>query len=301
MGAITQAMAKACTDAGVKIHLDEPVKQVLVSGSGERARVRGLALQSGREAGADIVVANCNPKLLYRDLVPADALPADFVRRMARYRCGSGTLRMNLALSELPRFAALPEQGEHLASGIILAPTLDYMDRAYQDARADGWSRQPIVEMLIPSVVDDSLAPPGCHVASLFCQQFAWDLPNGRSWDEARDTVADLAIATVERFAPGFSQSVLGRMTLTPLDLERRFGLVGGDIMHGHMSLDQLWAARPVLGHGDYRSPIAGLYMCGAGTHPGGGVSGLPGHNAAREVMRDGSLWTAARLALAGH
>jgi phytoene dehydrogenase-like protein len=113
--------------------------------------------------------------------------------------------------------------------------------------------------------------------------------------------VADLAIATVERFAPGFSQSVLGRLTLTPLDLERRFGLVGGDIMHGHMSLDQLWAARPLLGHGDYRSPIAGLYMCGAGTHPGGGVSGLPGHNAAREVMRDGSLWTAARLALAGH
>jgi phytoene dehydrogenase-like protein len=301
MGAITQAMAKACTDAGVKIHLDEPVKQVLVSGSGEHARVRGLALQSGREAGADIVVANCNPKLLYRDLVPADALPSDFVRRIERYRCGSGTLRMNLALSELPRFAALPQQGEHLASGIILAPTLDYMDRAYQDARADGWSRQPIVEMLIPSVVDDSLAPPGCHVASLFCQQFAWDLPEGRSWDDARDTVADLAIATVERFAPGFSQSVLGRLTLTPLDLERRFGLVGGDIMHGHMSLDQLWAARPVLGHGDYRSPIAGLYMCGAGTHPGGGVSGLPGHNAAREVMRDGSLWTAARLALAGH
>jgi phytoene dehydrogenase-like protein len=301
MGAITQAMAQACREAGVTIRLDSPVRQVLVAGERDNASVRGLLLGSGREIEAGIVVANCNPKLLYRDLLPAQTLAPEFLRRIERYRCGSGTLRMNVALSEAPRFSALPEPGEHLASGILIAPSLDYMDRAYLDARADGWSREPVVEMLIPSMVDGSLAPAGCHVASLFCQQFAWDLPAGQSWDDARETVADLVIDTVDRYAPGFKRSVLGRLTLTPLDLERRFGLVGGDIMHGHMALDQLWAARPMLGHGDYRGPISGLYMCGAGTHPGGGVSGLPGHNAAREVLRGGSLWMAARLALGGH
>ena len=141
--------------------------------------------------------------------------------------------------------------------------------------------------MLIPSIVDDSLAPPGRHVASLFCQQFAPHLPDGRGWDEVREAAADTVLDTIEDHAPGFKASVLGRSILSPLDLERRFGLVDGDIMHGAMSLDQLWSARPVLGHAAYRGPVTGLYMCGAGTHPGGGVSGLPGHNAAREMLRD--------------
>jgi phytoene dehydrogenase-like protein len=211
---------------------------------------------------------------------------------------------MNVALSELPDFTCLRSQGgragEHHASGIVMAPTLDYMDRAFMDAKVDGWSREPIVEMLIPSTVDASLAPPGAHVASLFCQQFAYELPDGRSWDDHREQVADLVIDTVTRHAPNFKRSVLGRKVLTPLDLERTLGLVGGDIMHGVMSLDQLWAARPLLGHGDYRAPVQGLYMCGAGTHPGGGVSGMPGHNAAREILRDTSRRTALKLALAG-
>jgi phytoene dehydrogenase-like protein len=208
---------------------------------------------------------------------------------------------MNVALSELPDFTCLPgtAQAEHHASGIVIAPTLDYMDRAYVDARAHGWSRAPIVEMLIPSTLDDSLAPPGHHVASLFCQHVAPVLP-GRNWAEARDEVADLMIDTVDRYAPNFKRSVLGRISLTPADLEEKFGLIGGDIMHGAMSLDQLWSARPVLGHGSYRAPVRGLYMCGAGTHPGGGVSGMPGHNAAREVLRDASSRTRWRLALAG-
>jgi len=141
--------------------------------------------------------------------------------------------------------------------------------------------------MLIPSTLDDSLAPAGRHVASLFCQHAAPTLPGDESWDKRRDEVADLIVATVDRFAPGFAASVLGRQLLTPLDLERTFGLVGGDIMHGVLSLDQLFSARPVLGHADYRSPIPGLYMCGSGTHPGGAVSGAPGHNAAREILRD--------------
>jgi len=194
---------------------------------------------------------------------------------------------MNVALSELPRFACLPEPGDHLTGGIIMAPSLAYMERAYADARAYGWSRKPIVEMLIPSTLDDSLAPAGQHVASLFCQHVAPELPGGRSWDDHREEVADLMIETVERFAPGFKASVLGRQALSPLDLERTFGLVGGDIMHGALSLDQLFSARPVLGYGDYRTPLAGLYQCGAGTHPGGGVTGAPGHNAAREILKD--------------
>jgi phytoene dehydrogenase-like protein len=172
------------------------------------------------------------------------------------------------------------------------------MDEAYRDVKTSGWSRKPIVEMLIPSTLDDSLAPPGQHVASLFCQQFAPLLPEGRSWDDAREAAADLIIDTVNDWAPNFKASVLGRMILSPLDLERKFGLTGGDIMHGHLSLDQLWAARPLLGNASHRAPIKGLYMCGAGTHPGGGVSGNPGRNAAREILRDRSLLTAIGLAL---
>jgi phytoene dehydrogenase-like protein len=196
---------------------------------------------------------------------------------------------MNVALSELPSFACLPghEPGDHHASGIILAPTLAYMDRAYHDAREHGWSRKPIVEMLIPSTLDDSLAPKGAHVASLFCQHVAPNLPDGTSWDAHRETVGDLMIATVDDYAPGFAASVIARQINSPLDLERTFGLVGGDIFHGHLSLDQLFSARPMLGHADYRSPVKGLYMCGSGTHPGGGVTGAPGHNAARAVLKD--------------
>jgi phytoene dehydrogenase-like protein len=298
MGAITQAMAAACRDAGVRIEVDAPVGRVRV----ERGGAAGLRLEGGRECPADIVVANVNPRLLYTRLVAASDLPPEFLRRIARYKCSSGTFRMNVALSELPRFSCLPEAGEHHQSGIIIAPTLDYMDRAYSDARASGWSREPIVEMLIPSTVDASLAPRGAHVASLFCQQFAYELPAGRQWsDDERDAAAETIIATVDRFAPNFRRSIVGRMALSPLDLERTFGLVGGDIMHGHMSLDQLWAARPMLGYGDYRSPLRGLYLCGAGTHPGGGVSGMPGHNAAREVLRDHSRRTALKLAAGLH
>ena len=284
MGAITQAMAEACRDQGVDILLDAPVREVKIA----NGRATGVVLDSGKQIDAGIVAANVNPKLLFRDLVPQSDLSEDFRRRIAGHKNGSGTFRMNVALSELPDFSCLPgtASAEHHASGIIMAPTLDYMDRAYQDARAHGWSREPIVEMLIPSTVDTTLAPPGQHVASLFCQHVAPKL-QGRSWEDARETVADLMIDTVTKFAPNFKQAVLGRMSLSPIDLEEKFGLVGGDIMHGHMSLDQLWSARPILGHASYRAPIKGLYMCGAGAHPGGGVSGMPGHNAAKEILRD--------------
>jgi phytoene dehydrogenase-like protein len=194
---------------------------------------------------------------------------------------------MNVALSELPRFTCLPEAGDHHSAGIIFGPTLSYMERAYFDARMHGWSKQPIIEMVIPSTLDDSLAPPSGHVASLFCQHVAPQLPNGESWDDKRETVADLMIDTVNSYAPNFKASVLGRQILSPLDLERIFGLTDGDIFHGAMSLDQMFSARPMLGYGNYRGALRGLYMCGSGTHPGGGVTGVPGHNAAREIIRD--------------
>ncbi len=294
MGAITQAMAAACLDQGVEISLDAPVSQVLVVGG----RAVGVVLESGEQVSAPIIAANVGPALLYRQLVDPGDLGADFRRRIAQYNTGSGTFRMNVALSELPDFAVLPgkAQAEHHASGIVIAPGLDYMDRAFDDARALGWSRQPVVELTIPSTVDDSLAPPGCHVASLFCQHFAPELPphsdgSARSWDDEREAAADCIVDTVTAHAPNFKASVIARQIHSPLDLERKFGLIGGDIFHGRMSLDQLWAARPVLGHGDYRAPIAGLYMCGSGTHPGGGVTGAPGHNAARAILADRPLW----------
>jgi phytoene dehydrogenase-like protein len=298
MGSITQAMAKACTAAGVEILTSAPVWQVLV----DAGKAVGVALADGRHIAARIVASNVNPSLLFQGLVAPADLTAEFRGRMARYRNGSGTFRMNVALSELPNFTCLPGRtmAEHHQSGIIIAPSLAYMDAAWRDAKAFGWSRKPIVEMLIPSTLDDSLAPQGQHVASLFCQQFAPVLPNGRSWDDVRDKVADLIIDTVNDHAPNFKAAVLGCMILSPLDLERTFGLTGGDIMHGHLSLDQLWAARPLLGHASYRAPIDGLYMCGAGTHPGGGVSGNPGRNAAREILRDRGLFSAIGHALRG-
>jgi phytoene dehydrogenase-like protein len=285
MGAITQAMARACAERGVEIRTNATVSEILV----EKGRAAGVVTGGGERIAARAVVSNLHPKLTFEQLLRSDALPAEFRARIASYRSGSGSFRMNLALSELPSFSALPGRApaEHHGSGIVIAPSLAYMERAFFDARLSGWSAAPIVEMLIPSTLDDSLAPPGAHVASLFCQHVAPMLPDGRSWDDARETVADLMIETVETYAPGFKTSVIARQILTPLDLERDFGLVGGDIFHGQLSLDQLYSARPVLGHADYRSPIPGLYMCGASTHPGGGVTGLPGMNAAREMIRD--------------
>jgi len=283
MGAVTQAMAKACAAQGVEISLDAPVREVLV----EKGRAAGVVCENGEAVRAKAVISNLNPKLLFQKLVDPALLPEDFRARIAAYRMGSGTLRMNVALSRLPRFSCLPQKGDHLTAGIIIAPSLAYMDRAYHAARTNGWSENPVVEMLVPSTLDDSLAPKGAHVASLFCQHVAPVLPDGASWDDRRDQAADRMIATVDRYAPGFAASVIARQVLTPLDLERIFGLTGGDIMHGRLELDQLFAARPVLGHGDYRMPMPGLYLCGSGSHPGGGVTGAPGHNAAREVLKD--------------
>jgi len=285
MGAITQAMARAAAARGVVIRVDTAVREVLVEGD----RAVGVVTESGETLPAAAVISNLNPRLLYLNLIAPGALPPEVREHMSHWRCGSGTFRMNVALAELPDFTCLPGKAlaDHHTAGIIIAPTLGYMERAYFDARAGGWSRQPIVELVISSTLDDTLAPPGQHVASLFCQHVAPVLPNGASWDAHREQVADLMIDTVNARAPNFKAAVLGRQIMSPLDLERTFGLIGGDISHGTLSLDQLFSARPMLGYGNYRGPLRGLYMCGAGTHPGGGVSGAPGHNAAREVLSD--------------
>jgi len=261
------------------------VREVIV----ERGRAVGVITEQGETLKARCIVSNLNPRLLYGRLIDPAALSTEFRERMQRWRCASGSFRMNVALAELPDFSVLPGRApaEHHSAGIIMAPSLAYMDRAWLDAKATGWSRRPIVEMLIPSTLDDSLAPPGRHVASLFCQHAAPELPDGSSWDEHRETFADVIMDLVNEHAPNFKAAVLGRQIFSPLDLERTFGLIGGDIFHGALSLDQLFSARPMLGHGDYRGPLEGLYMCGSGTHPGGGVTGAPGHNAAREILAD--------------
>ncbi len=283
MGAITQAMAKSAAGSGVEIRLNAPVKEILI----EKGKAAGAVTEDGKIFRGRAVVSNLNPKLLYLKLMDPGVLPPDFRKRMESWRVGSGTFRMNVALSELPDFKCLPgkQLADHHTAGIIIAPSLRYMEQAYFDARMHGWSREPIVEMVISSTLDDTLAPEGRHVASLFCQHVAPELPGGKSWDDHRDEVADLMIETVNGYAPNFKTSVIARQSLSPLDLERTFGLVGGDIFHGALDLGQMFSARPALGNANYRGPIPGLYMCGSGTHPGGGVTGAPGHNAAREIV----------------
>lgn len=286
MGAITQAMAAEARQLGVTLETDAPVRRIVT----QRDRVTGIELEDGRVIEANAVAANVGPKPLYLKLLADAELPAEFRARIERLRVGSATFRMNVALSELPKFTAAPRNdgGAHLGSGIILAPSLEYMDHAFADARLTGMSRAPIVEMLIPSTLDSTLAPPRAHVASLFCQHFSYNLPGGRDWRQEKQSAVDRIFATVDSYAPNFRASVLGHSALSPIDLEQTLGLAGGDIFHGALGLDQLWAARPMLGYGDYRTPLKSLYLCGSGAHPGGGVTGVPGHNAAREMLRDG-------------
>lgn len=279
MGAISEALAAEARRRGVEITCAAPVARVAI----HAGRARAVVLTDGTEISARAIAANVNPKLLYLNMVDMHELPDAFVTRVRGYKCVSASFRMNVALTELPRFRCLPDTGPHHAAGIIFAPALGYMERAYFDARADGMSRAPVVEMVISSVLDDSLAPPGRHVASLFCQHF----DPGVDWAARRQQAIARIFDVIEAHAPGFKASVIAHTALSPADLEREFGLVGGDIFHGTLTLDQLYSARPLLGYADYRAPVKALYLCGAGAHPGGGVSGVPGHNCAREMLRD--------------
>jgi len=287
MGAISDAIAAEARARGVEISTGAAVERVLVRGG----RAVGVSLEDGREICARRVIAGINPKLLYTRLFDPRDLDEDLLARFGRYRCASGTFRINVALTELPDFSCAPgtRLQPHHASGILIGDSLRYFERAWFDARSKehnpGWAREPVVELVISSTLDDSLAPAGQHVASLFCQQVNPE-PDG-GWDAHRETFADLAVETVNRHAPNFAASIIGRRILSPLDLEREYGLLGGDIFHGALGLDQLFSTRPVLGQADYRGAVRGLYLCGSGTHPGGGVTGLPGRNAARQILRD--------------
>jgi phytoene dehydrogenase-like protein len=286
MGAITQAMATEARRLGVTLETESPAKRIVV----EQMRAKAVELEDGRVIQAKVVASNIGPKPLYLKLLADAPLPKELRDRIERLRVGSATFRMNVALSELPKFTAAPRDdgGAHLGSGIIIAPSLGYMDHAFATARLEGISSRPIVEILIPSTLDQTLAPKGAHVASLFCQHFSYNLPGSRDWRQEKQSAIDRIFATVDSYAPNFRASVVGHSALSPLDLEEKLGLAGGDISHGSLGLDQLWAARPMLGYGDYRTPFKGLYLCGSGAHPGGGVTGIPGHNAAREILRDG-------------
>ena len=294
MGAIAAALRSAAEARGAVIRTGCEVAEVLIVDG----RAVGVRLASGERIFARAIAANVGPKLLFRSMIPPGHVDPGVHARFSGIKTGSGTFRMNVALSELPGFVCRRRCAEslrgdgksaadHLGSGIVIGPTLDYLDAAYMDARRDGWSKNPVVEMLIPSTIDDSLAPPGRHVASLFVQHVAPQLPDGRSWDDAKCEFAEVVIDTVTRHAPNFRAAILGTQITSPLDLERRFGMIDGDIFHGQLSLDQLFSARPVLGYAAYRMPLPGLYLCGSGAHPGGGVTGVPGHNAAREIIKD--------------
>ena len=284
MGAITQAMAASASSRGTDIETHAPVREVHVDGG----RASGVILEGGRKITARVVVGNLHPVLLLTKLLNPALLSPDTRRRIQAYRSHSATFRMNVALSELPRLASAASQSMDIFQGAIeICPSLGYMQRAYSTARATGWSEQPVISMWLPSTQDTSLAPEGGHVASLFCQHFQRHLPAGRSWDEVRTEVADHIIETVNRHAPNFKASILGRQLISPLDIERDLGMVGGDIFHGALHLDQLFSLRPLAGYAAYKMPVKNLYLCGAGAHPGGGVSGLPGRNAAIEILRN--------------
>lgn len=286
MGAITQAMAAFCESRGVEILTDAGVAEITVSGG----KATGVRLDDGRAFSAKVVAANTHPQVLFGQLIGSEHTPGEFQRRIDGYKSESATFRMNLALSELPRFDTVAHDAQGLIAmqnTIDICPSLDYMNRAYQDAKDNGWARAPVVSMCIPSLLDDSLAPDGCHVMSLFCQHFRRHLPDDQSWDDVKEETADAVIAAVAEYAPNLPATILGRQINSPLDIERQLNMLGGDIFHGKLSLDQIFSLRPVGGYADHRMPVHGVYLCGSGAHPGGGVSGIPGKNAARVILRD--------------
>lgn len=285
MGAVSNAIAASGQAHGVSIETNAAVKEIIV----ERGAVTGVALKDGRNLRAPRVVSAVHPKLLFGKLLDAGSVPKDLADDIDDYVSVSGTFRMNVALDELPDFKCLPgtNQQFHHTGSINICPSMRYMENAYDDAKFGDWSKAPIIELCIPSTLDDTLAPKGKHVASLFCQHFHPKLSGGRDWDDHRDAAADLIIKTVTDYAPNFAQSVTARKLLSPKDLERDYGLVGGCIFHGSLRLNQVFSMRPAVGVANYRGHLAGLYLCAAGSHPGGAVSGVPGHNAAREILRD--------------
>ena len=285
MGTVSECLASAARERGAAIRCNAAVERILTEGG----RAVGVVLKGGEEVRARVVVSGVDPRLTFlRLLDPARDLPDDFVRAVDRFKITGSSLKINYALGELPNFTALPgtRTGPQHTGTIDLCPSLDYMERAYDEAKYGRWSSEPFVEAVIPSTLDDSIAPPGKHIMSVFCQFGPYELREG-NWDTEKEKFADRVTGIITRYAPNFRDSVLHRQVLSPLDLERDFGLTHGNIFQGDMTLDQLFFMRPLPGWADYRTPLRGLYMCGACTHPGGGVMAASGYNAAREILSD--------------
>jgi len=283
MGGLTQALARAARDLGVEIRCDAPVARILV----RDARVTGVALADGEELRAPMVASNADAHVTFLRLLAPETLPPAFRDAVSRISYESASLKINVALAELPDFIACPgtTPGPQHRGTIHVCPDLDYIERAFDDAKYGRPSARPVLECTIPSVVDPTVAPPGRHLMSIFVQYAPYTLRDG-SWEDMREPFADRCLALLDEYAPNFSRSVVARQVLAPPDLERVFGLTGGNIFQGAMTPGQLFSLRPVPGHAGYRTPIGGLYLCGAAAHPGGGVMGTPGYNAAREILR---------------
>ncbi len=286
MGSLSEAIARAARSSGARLETGQAVERILLQGH----EARGVALADGAEVRARAVLSSADPKVTFLKLLPEGSLPEDFRSRIEAMDFSSAVTKINVALDRLPSFTALPgdRPGPQHRGTIHLASSLAEIERAFQDALPGKCSARPVIEMTIPSALDDSLAPPGRHVASLFVQYTPYALKEG-SWadPDVKEAFADRTFQVIEEYAPGFTNAVIGRDVLSPLDLERIFGLTGGNIFHGAMGLDQLFWLRPAAGWSGHRTPVPGLYLCGSGAHPGGGVLGAPGRNAAGVVIKD--------------
>lgn len=287
MGALSEAIANSARDLGAEIRVDAPVAEILA----EQGGVRGVRLESGETITATIVASNLDPHLTFEKLLAPQHLPETFRAAVNRIDYSSASMKINLAVSELPNFTALPGNREvgpqHRGTIHLGANTLEELERSYDDAKYGQPSTRPVIEMTIPTSVDSTIAPPGQHILSLFVQYAPYKLASG-TWDDIKESFADRVVAEIARFAPNVPSSILHRQMISPLDLERIYGLTGGNIFQGAMPLHQLFSLRPVAGWSDYRTPLKGLYLCGSAAHPGGGVMGACGRNAAREMLRDG-------------
>jgi phytoene dehydrogenase-like protein len=279
-GAISNAIAAAATEAGVDIRTDTSVARIAIA-NGEAT---GVVLTNGDELQASMVLSSVDPHLTFLKFMDAKELPDDFVEDVRRYKFRGSSGKVNLALDALPNFTCMPGVGPHLRGAISISPSVDYMERAYDQAKYGEFSRRPYMDMVIPTLTDPSIAPPGKHIMSCFVQYAPYKLASG-NWDEQREAFGDAVIDTIAEYAPNIRDIILHRQVLTPLDIERDFGLTEGNIFQGELSLEQLFFARPVPGWSQYKTPIRNLWMCGSATHPGGGIMGAPARNCVRKIL----------------
>jgi phytoene dehydrogenase-like protein len=291
MGGLTQALARSAEAYGAMVRVAAPVDRILV----KDGRATGVVLESGEEIPARAIASNADPKRTFLRLVGPEHLPADFVQAVGRIRMEGVSMKVNLALGELPDFRALPgiQVGPQHKATVHICPSLEYMEQAWDDAKYGRPSTRPMLEVTLPTTYDDSLAPAGIHLMSIFAQYAPYRLAGDQTWADIREAVADRVIEVLSKYAPNIQNAIIHRHILTPADLEAEYGMTGGNIFHGEMSLGQLFFLRPLAGWARYRTPIRNLYLCGSGTHPGGGVTGAPGRNAAREILSD---WRRGRM-----